>query len=57
MDNDPYIIAFKTIIHCLPINNYIINTIDNIITYYCGNNNTITMSYNYIESIIERCRY
>ncbi len=57
MDNDPYVIAFKTIIHCLPINNYIINTLDNIITYYCGNNNTITMSYNYIESIIEKCRY
>lgn len=55
MDNDPYVIAFKTFVHCLPIKDYIINAVDNIITYYCGNNNTFTISYEYIENIVNNC--
>lgn len=54
-DNDPYIIAFKMFIHCLPINHYIINAVDNVITYYCGRNNTFTIPYNYVENIVNNC--
>ncbi len=54
MDNsDPYVIAFKVIVHCLPINNYIIDVVSNIITYYCGQNNIITLPYSSIENIID----
>ena len=51
MDNDPYIIAFTTLAYCLPIHDYIIDCINNIITYHCGNNNTFIIPLNYIESI------
>ncbi len=53
-DSNPYIMAFKQIVHCLPIHDYIIDTVANIIIYCCGNNNTITLSYSQIESIIDR---
>ncbi len=56
MDNDPYIIAFKLFVHCLPVHNYIINAFDNIITYYCGNNNTFIIPYNYVETVVDKCR-
>jgi hypothetical protein len=56
MDNDPYIIAFKQFVHCLPIHDYIINIYDNIITYYCGNNNTFVFPYKYIETIVDKCQ-
>jgi len=52
INNDLYVIAFKTVITCLPIHKYIINIAVATITYYCGNNNTITMSLDYITSKI-----
>ncbi len=42
-DDDPYIVAFKQIVTCLPIHNYVINTATAIITYYCGQNNTFML--------------
>ena len=50
MDSNPYVIAFKISYHCLPIHNFIINMIIGTITYYCGNNNTITLPLEYIYS-------
>jgi hypothetical protein len=43
-DNDPYIIAFNKIVTCLPIHNYVINSLEVMITYYCGLNNIFTIS-------------
>jgi hypothetical protein len=51
-ESDPCVIIFKTLINCVPLTNYIIDISSNIITYYCGNNNTIIYPYSYIESII-----
>jgi hypothetical protein len=48
-DNDPYIIAFNKIVTCLPIHSYIINTATSIITYYCGQNNTLVLSLDTIN--------
>jgi hypothetical protein len=42
-DNDPYIIAFNKIVTCLPIHNYVINSVTAMITYYCGLNNIFTL--------------
>ena len=51
-DNNPYIIAFKQIIHCLPINNYVLNIMTGIITYYCGQNNTFIIPIDSINNLI-----
>jgi hypothetical protein len=50
---DPFVLAFKLIVHCEPINNYIIDMMNNMITYYCGNNNRIIFPYLYIENLIK----
>jgi hypothetical protein len=55
-DNDPFVMAFKIFVNCIPVHSYIINVLDNIITYYCGNNNSFIIQYNYVESIIDKCR-
>jgi hypothetical protein len=52
INDDVYIIAFKEIIHCLPIHNYVLNTIAATITYYCGQNNTIILSLDKINYLI-----
>ncbi len=53
INNDPFVISFKTIVHCLPVHNYIINIVFATITYYCGNNNTITLSLDAIKNQIQ----
>jgi hypothetical protein len=50
-DNDPYIIVFKELVNCLPIHNYVINSIESIITYYCGKNNTIILPIDTISPL------
>lgn len=55
-ENDPYVNAFKVFAHCLPMHDYVIDTVCNIITYYCGHNNTFIIPYSYIESIIDKSR-
>lgn len=42
-DNDPYIIAFNKIFTCLPVHNYVINSVTAMITYCCGLNNTFIL--------------
>jgi hypothetical protein len=42
-DNDPYIMAFNKIVTCLPVHNYVINSLAAIVTYYCGLNNTFIL--------------
>ncbi len=56
IDNDPYVIAFKISYHCLPVHNYIINVVSvgiSTVIYYCGNNNTITLSLEYVKNKIQ----
>ncbi len=55
-ENDPYVIAFKVFVHCLPINDYVINVMMNTITYYCGHNNTFTIPHSYVDSIIDKSK-
>ena len=50
-ENDPYIIAFNKIVTCLPIHNYVINSVPAMITYYCGLNNTFTLPLDIIPSV------
>ena len=50
-ENDPYIIAFNKIVTCLPIHNYVINSVTAMITYYCGLNNTFTLPLDIIPSV------
>jgi hypothetical protein len=52
INNDIYVIAFKQIVHCLPIHNYVINVIAATITYYCGHNNTFILPIDNISKII-----
>ena len=54
-DNNPFVIAFRMFVHCEPVHNYIINHINNMITYYCGNNNTISIPLNYVETVVDKC--
>ena len=49
-DNDPYIIAFNKIVTCLPIHNYVINSVTAMITYYCGLNNTFIIPLDIVSS-------
>jgi hypothetical protein len=44
-DNDPYIMAFNKIVTCLPVHNYVINSLAAMVTYYCGLNNTFTLPF------------
>jgi hypothetical protein len=55
-DKDPNIIAFKLFVHCEPVTNYIIETLSDIITYYCGNNNTFIIPYSYIQNILDKSK-
>ena len=50
-ENDPYIIAFNKIVTCLPIHNYVINSVTAMSTYYCGVNNTFILPLDIIPSV------
>jgi hypothetical protein len=52
INNDTYVIAFKQIVYCLPIHNYVLNMAAATITYYCGHNNTIIMAIDKINDLI-----
>ncbi len=51
-NDDLYILAFKKIIHCLPIHNYVLNVVAATITYYCGKNNTFILPIENISNLI-----
>ncbi len=52
INNDTYVIAFKQIVHCLPVHNYILNVVAATITYYCGQNNTFILPIENISNLI-----
>lgn len=56
-DTDPCIIAFNLFVYCFPIHKYIIDIISDTISYSCGLENTINLTYSYINHLIPDCKY
>ncbi len=56
IDSDPCVIGFKFFVHCEPLHKYIFDLLVGTVIYYCGKNNTFTLSYSEIYSVAPSCK-